>query len=305
MQTECCYCLKQFKNNNKKRKFCSNKCRAAYHNYNKKNILFITNLRKNCKFCENEFIPNRIDSNFCSSSCLDYWFYYKKTKKEANPSFKHRESLNIGNELRAKNQLTNKQIQVCIGSVLGDGCIHTRKSGQGRLIIGHSTKQLDYLIWKKKLLEPFVLKDNLSIYKNKGYGLQSCSFSSIVHQDFTKIGTLFYRKISGGKTKIVNRKILNMVKPLGMLIWYLDDGSISKDKAIKLSTHNFTISENRAIKIWFWQKHRIKATINEENYHKKTYHFITLNVPGSKKFLSIISKYTDDIPSCMRYKIVK
>lgn len=307
MEIKCKYCLKFFYRKNSRKKFCSDKCKSAYHYYGKKDISFITNFRKVCKFCEKTFKPIKVDSNFCSDKCRQYWFYFKDNKRNAAPTFQHREALKLGNKLRTNNRLSKTQIQVCLGSMMGDGCIALRKSNNSRLMIGHSIKQLDYLLWKKKLLSPFVLSNNLNISESHGFskGTYACGFSSIMHQDFTDIGTLFYRKISGKRTKVITRKILNMIGPLGILIWYLDDGSFSSDKAIKLATHGFTLSENKAIKIWFWQKYRIKATIHEENYHEKKYFFITLNVSGSRILLNMISKYIKDIPDCMMYKIVK
>ncbi len=243
-----------------------------------------------------------MDTNFCSPKCRQYWFYFKDSKVNAKPTFKHRKSLENGIKIRKNYSLTNIQKQVVLGSMLGDGHLTKRKSGKCRLALGHTSPQKEYLLWKMELMSPlFLAKPNKRIGKpNNLY--HSCT---IVHDYFSSIYSSFYRKKKGKNTPIIKRKDLNKIEPMGLLIWYLDDGSFSNDNIIKFATHSYTLSENKAIKIWLWQKYRIKATIHNEKSLSNTMYYLMLDVGNSKKFLNIISIYKDNIPKCMMYKIVK
>ena len=79
--------------------------------------------------------------------------WYRKYNIKLEPS-----CMTIYEELRSVD-VSDIHRSVILGSILGDGgLIKQRKSKNARLQIGHCTKQLDYLKWKKDLLNPFSTK---------------------------------------------------------------------------------------------------------------------------------------------------
>ena len=130
-------------------------------------------------------------------------------------------------------------------------------------------------------------------------------YISILHQDFTNLYGLFYRGNKKKRQKHITRKILNLIDEYSLLIWYLDDGSYSDNGngsyRISLHTNSFTLSEHKAIKIWFWQKWRIDSVINYIKGQDKYY--LRFSVSNTRKLLNILTPYIDMIPECMHYKL--
>ena len=143
------------------------------------------------------------------------------------------------------------------------------------------------------------LSNSVNSFNNKQYHAHS-----IFHKDLTNIYGLFYRN----KKKIVTRKLLNMLTPTSMLFWYLDDGTMMKasGNSIVLCTDSFSISENKAIKIWLWQKYRISVNIMpvKGSFGDSVYYRIRFNKENTIKFLNLISssEYFQRAKEVMGYK---
>ena len=203
-------------------------------------------------------------------------------------------------EVRKNNHLNEKQKQLTLGTLLGDGSMFLKSNGARGVQFSHCEKQLGYLEWKKSILNPFIVADKPSMWiGNNGRSLFGI-YRSIIHQDFTDIYGLLYRKIKGKERKFLTRRYLNKIDVFGLLIWFLDDGCVSKDKDIRLGTDYFSLSEQKAIKIWLWQKFRIQCTISF-NRKKETY-FLLFNTLNGKRLMRLFIKYINEIPECMLYK---
>lgn len=138
--------------------------------------------------------------------------------------------MTVYDELR-KVSLSSNQRSVVLGSLLGDGSlIKQRKSKNARLQIGHCTKQLDYLKWKKSLLNPFVNKITLAenpgkkiISGKESYSTGYYFINTIAHPDITEYFNKYY--VKGHKR--INEDIIKELDLLGLCIWLADDGSFS------------------------------------------------------------------------------
>jgi len=261
---------------------------------------------KKCKYCKKN-IPiihkNYNKKNFCDITCQQNWW-----KEKRNISGKTRTSTLI---LR-KNlpHLTEKQKQLCYGGLLGDSSINVKPNGNCRIQTSHCKKQLEYLKYKNKLILPFTTEvitedKNISSFG----GETSYHASTIVHQVFTDMYGLFYRKEKGIKRRYINRKILNAISEFAILIWFLDDGYykydiIKKCHILRIYSCCYSLSEHKVLKKWFMQRWGIEAIINFDKTHNK-YSF-RFNKTGIvlfyKKFLE---PFINEIPECMNYKIPK
>ena len=202
-------------------------------------------------------------------------------------------------EVRKNKHLNEKQKQLTLGTLLGDGSMFLESNGARGIQFAHCEKQFGYLEWKKSILIPFIVADKASKYLNNDGSFMRL-YRSIIHQDFIDIYGLLYRKIKGKEKKFLTRRYLNKIDVFGLLIWFLDDGCVSKDKDIRLGTDYFSLSEQKAIKIWFWQKFRIQCTISF-NRTKKTY-FLLFNTLNGKRLMRLFVEYIKEIPECMLYK---
>ena len=199
-----------------------------------------------------------------------------------------------------KQKLNKKQDELIVGSILGDACIcrHHEGINSCRFLENHSIKQLEYLKWKKNILNNFVSQD-IYIYdnsKNNSYGDGlGCSLTTVLHKEFIKYREKFYKE---DKKKIPEDFELST---LSLFTWFCDDGSVHKNGRLSYigafhtegySKEEVEILRNKLFEIFDIDTFVIKS--------RKKYFVIRLNGKNYKKLCGIIKKYI--IPS-MSYKI--
>ena len=210
--------------------------------------------------------------------------------------------------------LSQDEVSVILGGLLGDSCYKRRDNV---IVFSHSAKQKEYLSWKHD-----ILSDISSDIRTRVVGksiiadeeLVNVSFSTKTnkkyHADYNSIRTLIF---SNGK-KTVNRKWLNMLTPLSLAVWWMDDGCLSvhkkKDGAIsrfgKLSTNGFSYEEQKIMKDYFKTVWDIDVKITPE----KGNYFLRFTVPNLKKLFLIIYPFVMQVPDMiykinMKYKLEK
>ena len=192
-----------------------------------------------------------------------------------------------------------KKNDIVIGSLLGDA--HIEKDG--RINIWHSEKQKNYTLWLMKLYSKYFkvkyrervckLKDSDKKYNQVGF-ITSAT-------DYTRLVRMFFYC----PNKTINMKQLMKLSPLGLAIWYMDDGCLSfikdqnhkiRGRQIHLNTHSFSYEEQKIIKKYFDEVWDITCKIHKD--HGK--YRIWMNGTNASKFLKIILNY---IPECMYYKV--
>ena len=159
--------------------------------------------------------------------------------------------------------LTKKMEQVLLGSLLGDGSLHIhKKRGKNATYTEeHSLKQLQYAKWKNSFLK---FKETLVNRKEKRFGdvreyQQVCIYSP-ASPTLTEYYSFFY---PNGK-KVVTREILDKLEPLGLAVWYCDDGCyLYRQNMINFATNKFTKKENEFIIDFFYKKFHIKSRLRK------------------------------------------
>lgn len=213
--------------------------------------------------------------------------------------------------------MNRKSRAILIGMILGDGCIkvkkHLKQDGKWsfyyEFVIGHSPKQLDYLLYKKKKLESILGGKKLNVNfrefnlkaNNKFYGEYRISRC---HKYFRLLHRWVY---SNNKKKYYSKKILNWLTPEAIALWFFDDGGLSKYYNIRGEISSFEVrlypycseEEIENIIAFFRKKYSIQF---KKGFHKKTgLYTVRANTEEGKKFLKLIHPYK--IPS-MEYKFV-
>ena len=122
--------------------------------------------------------------------------------------------------------LSDECKQVILGSLLGDGCISIHKGYvNARVQIRHSIIQDDYMKWKfHKLSEVAPPKLQYSKQPNGFSKNQKVNFMSKAMSELTEIHEIVSKRNTN--TLNIKRSWLNHIDKLGLLIWWLDDGSI-------------------------------------------------------------------------------
>jgi len=117
---------------------------------------------------------------------------------------------------------------VLVGSLLGDGSLTTDSEGYlPRFSVEHTINSLDYLRWKFSVLKPFTRSHiyTRSARKHVICGIETeckatCSFKTIGSRYFLPYYHGFYRD---GR-KVVPENIMNLLTPLAVAVWFMDDG---------------------------------------------------------------------------------
>jgi len=199
-------------------------------------------------------------------------------------------------EYKSKLSLSERQKEILIGLILGDG--HLEKlytPTSGRLKVEHSCKQKDYVDWIYKEFRNWVRSKPKAKKKkvwNKIY--QNYGFLTYGHRLLGEFQEKFYRK---GK-KIIPNDLEKDITPLGLAIWYMDDGSIKsrKHKGLFLNTQGFEKNDVERLQRMLKNKFGISSTTRKEKNGKQIY----LGGKSGEEFITLIKPYI--IPS-MEYKI--
>ena len=192
--------------------------------------------------------------------------------------------------------ISSREQAILIGTLLGDAHIAMLKTG-GRLEIGHSEKQKEYLFWKYKELRRFTgAKPHCVRVFDQRYGkvYTRWKFSSKVHGIFTALHHIFY---SNGK-KVVSEKVCQLIEsPLTLAVWFMDDGGRRNDSyGLFINALSFKKSENEILRKCLKRNFSLDSRIHwvQDGYR--------LYIPSknAKHFCELIYSYI--IPS-MRYKL--
>lgn len=238
-----------------------------------------------------------VRQRFCSKIChTDFWL------AAGNKSGKIlRFQSRAGDLVRATKHLSDKQKQVCLGALLGDGSIDLSRAKSPSLRMQHCLKQKGYLEWKRDLLQDFIIRKKPTICKPTGFAIkESLLYQTVTHQDFIPFFKLFYSVNKDGKRKkVLRQEVFDRLDVLGVLIWFLDDGCATKSQ-IRLHTNCFTSKEHGRIISFFKVKFGIKA---KTYFLKSQNQLITIFTKDeAQKLLRLFLPYRQSIPKCMTYK---
>ena len=200
----------------------------------------------------------------------------------------------INHELRAVS-FTQRQKEIALGSLLGDAYLRPSSPSTFSLSFTHGEKQKSYLDWKRAEFANFVTQDAYYCNTRSFRGnLPTYSFSTITHPYLTELHELCY----GSGRKRVTQEWLELLSPLSLAVWYLDDGSINKRyHTIVLCTNSFSEEEQTLIVDWFSGRFDIRAVIEPRRNGQSV---IRINASQSRRFLELVAPH---IPLCMSYKL--
>lgn len=195
-----------------------------------------------------------------------------------------------------ENPATEDQIQVILGGLLGDGCISHPDRGQPGIQFCQGESQKDYLQWKYDILNPLGLskiRENPSGFKTSS---KVFSFRVKSHPHITEVlkDEDLYKF---GKMRLTYN-LLDRIEPLGLAVWYADDGSLNTHTTvggetrynIQLHTQGFTHPENELIAGWLKWKWGVEAQVKftPARTEGEVYSFIYLPHEEAVKFLELL-----------------
>jgi len=207
----------------------------------------------------------------------------------------HKYNVKMRNKCQSLNlcpkSFTNKELEFLVGTVLGDGHITiNKKKGESHFYIGHSTKQKEYIEYKKKILTRWIgckiyeLKHKLG---NKEH--ITLNFISRKSENFSLLRNKFYfcRKI------IPISYLYKNFSEYSLAILYMDDGYNMVNKGCEICSENFDRKELLEFIILLKEKFNINSHLTNKNR-------IYINKKDKKHFFHLIEKY---IIKSMAYKL--
>jgi len=208
------------------------------------------------------------------------------------------------------------KVSFLIGMVLGDGYIRKGKNAVNyNISCTHNPKQYEYMLWKME-----ILKENLNknYWTNKmkthfsGKAVFTGNKDKIYEMYKSVLGTHtlvtnLYKRMYNENGKYVSKSILNELTPIGIAIWFMDDGTLSivkhkdgrnKTKRIFLHIQGFDSKSQKNIQEFFNDNYNLNASLQRDRNHFRLY------IPAASVdlFLNIVSPFVS-LVACMRYKI--
>ena len=202
-------------------------------------------------------------------------------------------------------RLSKEQKSLLIALLIGDGTI----SSNYVFKLSHSTLQREYLEWKVELLNKYGIKNNgVKEYISKcGYN----TGKSVLYSQMSLIPTIkALRRSVYTPKKTITRKLLEWLNPLGLAIWYMEDGWINVNTSKQRSSIQHTIKiatcvDDSTIKIiinYFDEVWDIHFRPFKEG--RNTYSIASSSELDCEKFIKIVKPYIEQVPSFL-YKIRK
>lgn len=202
-------------------------------------------------------------------------------------------------------RLSKEQKSLLIALLIGDGTI----SSNYVFKLSHSTLQREYLKWKVGLLNKYGIKNNgVKEYISKcGYN----TGKSVLYSQMSLIPTIkALRRSVYTPKKTITRKLLEWLNPLGLAIWYMDDGCINVNTSKQRSSIQHTIkiatcvddSTIKTIINYFDEVWGIHFRPFKEG--RNTYSIASSSELDCEKFIKIVKPYIEQVPSFL-YKIRK
>lgn len=151
--------------------------------------------------------------------------------------------------MKASLKLTQQQRDVLVGLLLGDGHIERPyRTPRARLKVEQSEKSQEYVEWLYAIFREWVpggIKKKSTFLRVTGKTYVKHYFTTYSHETFLPYRSLFY----DGRRKIVPKNIRELITPLGVATWFMDDGSIKshQSRGSIISTHAFTENEIRLL----------------------------------------------------------
>lgn len=146
---------------------------------------------------------------------------------------------------KATLRLSPKQQEVLVGLLLGDGHLeHSPCTERARLRVEQRAGARRYVQWLHSHFREWVrgsIRTKSTFLQTTGTWYQKYCFWTYVHEAFIPWYQLFYRD----RRKIIPKNIAELLTPLGLAVWFMDDGSVKshESRGRILNTHDFTKEE--------------------------------------------------------------
>lgn len=189
---------------------------------------------------------------------------------------------------KAKNlPLSDRCREVILGSLLGDGSLKKHKGYKNaRFSFRHSVKQKEYFDWKVSEMKEVSSNNCWWLQNHDGWSSnKKLRYQSLAIPSLTQIYDLVHRH---GKFR-VRRKWLNLLTPISLCVWWLDDGSIiGSGRQGVFCSEGFSREENLILSKYLRVVWGVQTKMSEKKKGSGKYRLWIYSSENMKKFLRII-----------------
>jgi len=220
------------------------------------------------------------------------------------------------------------QKDVLIGSLLGDGNLHTNNGQTWRLRMLHSDKQEDYLNHKYTVFQSFCKSGPIkqSVFDKRTQKSYTRFYFNTVYTDvFRFYGQSFYKpqspvdsKVELAKNesnlvfsdkskliifkKVVPKNIHRFLTARALAYWFMDDGSLkwkTQTQSLVLCTESFVPSDVQVLKLALERNFNLKVSLQKKKINSEQFRLYI----SSKSYLQFKSFVNPYMHSSMLYKL--
>lgn len=185
--------------------------------------------------------------------------------------------------------LTKFERQIIVGSLLGDGYMRIIPGRSNAFLeINHSIKAKAYVDYKFESLKR--LCESSPKERSTNEGRVAYRFFTKQHKVLTDLYHQFYQH---------GRKIIPadlVLDPMTLAVWYMDDGSKSRDRDVYLNTQQFSANDQKRL-LYCLRLIGIQARLNKD----KHYFRIRIMKGSINLFMKMVAPHVID---SMKYKLV-
>jgi len=184
-------------------------------------------------------------------------------------------------------RLTEKQMSIVIGSILGDAYV----AKKGKICFEHSEGQKNYLLWKYRELENVAYPKVGRVERfDRRTGKTTVSYRFFLRQFFRPLREWFYPT----GTKVLPREIDKWLTPLAVSVWYMDDGSLERGKSPLLATESYSVDELNNMVSLLQKKYGLECLVSAKKNR------LRIRSNSRAEFFKLIEPY---VFKGMRYKL--
>ena len=233
----------------------------------------------------------------------NHTFYIEN--KDSTLVKKTAEELEVGDNLvltnnRHKSRLALKEsaLPIILGILLGDGSlsIANKVSNSIRLRSTNGEAQLDYLLYKERLITSIIPEDSVLVEGSSGYKVENKTYY-FQTRSFEDTLNLYSKLYVNGHKKVVPKDLADTLDILAWSLIYQDDGSCSRTNI------SFSFCELDEESIHNLGSSLINLGLVDDYYIytcKKGFNYLNLTADNTRKFLFSIASF---IHPSMRYKL--
>lgn len=179
-----------------------------------------------------------------------------------------------------------------VGTLLGDGCL-AQHGRFHRLFVKHQLAQRSLAEFKRDAFSDFVRMQLHEFDQKLGERRYPCvQFATLTAPVFSE----WHRRFYSGRRKVIPRDIADLLTPLAMAVWFMDDGGADY-AGLDIQTHNFESDETELLVVALAERFGLRATTRANKGRRIIY------VPSAQvgSLRSVVEPYI--LPE-LRYKLV-